>query len=102
MKKIALPLLAVVALVLAAGLALPQPAAASCVPMDGCNVCVDDGGCCFQVGCHCQEVQCMAPAPPKGFVPAEERTADWWSAVVAHDQQAKLQKAPAAAEAVAR
>jgi hypothetical protein len=34
-------------------------------------------------------------------VPAEERTADWWAAVVAHDQEAKL-KTAAPAEAVAR
>jgi hypothetical protein len=101
MKRNGLTLLVAAALVLAAVLILPQPAAASCQYIDGCTYCVDDGGCCRQYGsCGCIEFQCRASAPPKGFVAAEERTADWWSAVVAHDQEAKVQLAPA--ETVAR
>jgi hypothetical protein len=101
MKRHGFILLAAAALALVAVLALPQPASASCVYIDGCTYCVDDGGCCRQYGsCGCIEFQCRASAPPKGFVAAEERTADWWSAVVAHDQQAKAKVA--AAETVAR
>jgi hypothetical protein len=102
MKRNGFTLLAAAAFVLAA-LALPQAASASCVYIDGCTYCVNDGGCCWQYGsCGCIEFQCRAsaPAPTKGFVAAEEKTTDWWSSVVAHDQEAKALTAPA--ETVAR
>ncbi|HEV7515951.1 MAG TPA: hypothetical protein VGR07_06600 [Thermoanaerobaculia bacterium] len=100
MKKNGFTLLAAAAFVLAA-LALPQPAKASCVYIDGCTYCVNDGGCCWQVGsCGCIEFQCRASAPPQGFMAAEQGTSDWWAAVVAQYQEAKAQPAPA--EAVAR
>jgi hypothetical protein len=82
--------------VFAAALGLAQPASASCVYIDGCTYCVNDGGCCWQVGaCGCIEFQCRASAPPTGFLAAEVRTTDWWAAVVAHDQAAKPQPSPA-------
>jgi hypothetical protein len=98
MKRNGFILFAAAALVLAA-LALPPAAAASCVYIDGCTYCVNDGGCCMQTGpCGCYEFQCRASAPPQGFAAVEESTTtDWWSAVVRHDQ-GKAQPIAVAAE----